>query len=273
MRGGTRDGKGKGSTAYGQAHRKGQGLTAQGRTHTLTQTHSKEGSKVLLTGPLQAVSEPTTALASESEPVSPLSAMEGPSNRRPGAFQEISSPTDRPAKRHRIDPESGSESAEDSTLPYFKPSSLIKSKEGTFQVPPEMLKYLNKYMKHCLSKIAIIRPLTAAWQHLLEAGLEVNPDMVVPATEVLTIIQQTICLVGNASEFTSQIRRAQILGMIDTSWSKFNSDSFASATDTLFGEKFQESLGKKVEKETALSKAVSITKKNRQSKDGLWRLD
>ena len=25
--------------------------------------------------------------------------------------------------------------------------------------------------------LAIIRPLTAAWQHLLEAGLEVNPDM------------------------------------------------------------------------------------------------
>ena len=104
---------------------------------------------------------------------------------------------------------------------------------------------------------------------MLEAGLEVNPDMVVPATEVLTIIKQTICLVGNASEFTSQIRRAQILGMIDTSWSKYSSDSFASATDTLFGEKFQESLGKKVEKETALSKAVSITKRNRQSKDGL----
>ena len=106
--------------------------SAQGRTHTLTQTHSKEGSRVLLTGPLQAVSEPTTALDSESETGSPLSAMEGPSSRRPGALQEISSPTDRPAKRPRINPESGSESAEDSTLRYFKNSSLIKSKEGTF---------------------------------------------------------------------------------------------------------------------------------------------
>ena len=113
--------------------------------------------------------------------------------------------------------------------------------------------------------LAIIRPLTSAWQHLVEAKLEDTPDLMVPASEVLNLIQQTICLVGNASEFTSQIRRSHILGAIDTSWSKFSSDSFESATVTLFGEEFHESLSKKVEKESALSKAVSISKKSKKS--------
>ena len=69
--------------------------------------------------------------------------------------------------------------------------------------------------------LASIRPLTSAWQHLVEAKLEDNQSMIVPATEVLTLIQQTICIIDNASEFTSQMRRAQILGEIDPSWSKF----------------------------------------------------
>ena len=78
---------------------------------------------------------------------------------------------------------------------------------------------------------------------------------------------QTLCLIGNASELTSQTRRAHILKAIDTSWSKFGSDKFDSATDTLFGDNFQESLSKRVEKETALSKAVSITRRNKKDKD------
>ena len=44
--------------------------------------------------------------------------------------------------------------------------------------------------------LAILRPLTAAWCDLLEAGVKEDIGIVVPATEVLSLIQRTICLEG-----------------------------------------------------------------------------
>ena len=55
------------------------------------------------------------------------------------------------------------------------------------------------------SFLAILRPPTVAWYDLLDLGI------VVPATEVLSLIQHTICLV------TSQLMREKILGAIDQS--------------------------------------------------------
>ena len=86
--------------------------------------------------------------------------------------------------------------------------------------------------------------------------------MVVPASEVLTLIQCSLCMIGNASELVSQTRQPKILDTIDHSWSKFGEGDFPSVKDTLFGEEFQASLTTKVEKDNALSKAVSITKRN-----------
>lgn len=68
--------------------------------------------------------------------------------------------------------------------------------------------------------LASLRPLTAAWRDLLDAGLKDNPDIAVPATGALGLIQRTICLVGNASELTSQFRREIILSAIDPFWSR-----------------------------------------------------
>ena len=50
-------------------------------------------------------------------------------------------------------------------------------------------------------------------------------------------------------------------------WSKFGSDDFPSAKDTQFGEDFQSSLMSKVEKDTAPSKAVAITKRSKREKE------
>ena len=99
---------------------------------------------------------------------------------------------------------------------------------------------------------------------MLDNGLESDPEMVVPAAEVLTLIQCTICMLGNASELVSQTRRSKVLDVIDHSWSKFGEGEFPSAKETLFGEDFQASLTTKVEKDNALSKAVSITKRNKK---------
>ena len=66
-------------------------------------------------------------------------------------------------------------------------------------------------MKIQASILAVTRPLASGWQNLLDVGLETNPDMLVPAAEVLDLIQRTLCLVGNASEYISQTRRGRIL--------------------------------------------------------------
>ncbi|MCG8621290.1 MAG: hypothetical protein MJE68_04700, partial [Proteobacteria bacterium] len=58
--------------------------------------------------------------------------------------------------------------------------------------------------------------------------------------------------IGNASELVSQTRRSKILNTIDQSWSKFGQGDF---------------LTTKVEKDNALSKAVSITKRNKKQSE------
>ena len=51
--------------------------------------------------------------------------------------------------------------------------------------------------------LTITCPLASGWKKLLEAGLETNPDLLVPAGEVLNLIQCTLCLVENTSEYIS----------------------------------------------------------------------
>lgn len=121
-------------------------------------------------------------------------------------------------------------------------------------------------MKIQTAVLACIRPLTSAWQELLEEGLEKDTTMLLPATEVLAVIQRSLCLIGNASGYISQTRRARILEAIEPSWGKFAKDEFKSS-DTLFGKDFQSSLTDKVETDVALSKAVSIMKRSQKSKE------
>ena len=117
------------------------------------------------------------------------------------------------------------------------------------------------------SVLSVIRPMTSAWQMLEEGGLRDDPDLLVPAAEVLSFIERTMCLVGNTSELISQTRRARILEAVDPSWSKYGSEEFPSSSSTLFGEGFQETLSKRVEKDMALSKAVSIMKRAKRTEE------
>lgn len=115
------------------------------------------------------------------------------------------------------------------------------------------------------SVLASIRPLTSSWQTLVEEGLEEDLSMVVKASEVLSLVQCTLCLVGNASELISQTRHSKILEAIEPSWAKYGSDAFPSASGTLFGEDFQESLTKNMEKDGAISKALYVTRKGKKT--------
>ena len=121
-------------------------------------------------------------------------------------------------------------------------------------------------MKIQTAVLACIRPLTLAWQELLDEGLEENAEMMVPAREVLALIQRSLCRVGKASECVSQTRRTTILEAIDKSWGKFGTDEYGSGV-TLFGKEFHSSLTDRVEKDVALSKAVSMMKRSQQGKE------
>ena len=59
---------------------------------------------------------------------------------------------ERPQKRRRVATGSESELPGPSSLVYFDPASLVSTKEGTFKVPSDIKKYLDKHMKRCLSK-------------------------------------------------------------------------------------------------------------------------
>ena len=173
------------------------------------------------------------------------------------------------SKRHKGVEDTDSDSPPGIT--DFDPASLVQSREGTMKVPRSIQKYLDKHLRHCLTKeerkallrehprpdldttlapkadryisdflgkkfpreqdtelmkiqtavLACIRPFTSAWQEFLGEGFAENAKMMVPARDVLAVIQRSLCLVGNASEYVFQTRRTKILEAIDKFWGKF----------------------------------------------------
>ena len=94
--------------------------------------------------------------------------------------------------------------------------------------------------------------------------MEDDLSIELPAAQVLTLIQCTLCMVGNASELVSQTRRAKILEVADKSWAKFAEAENPPSEGALFGEQFRSLISKKVEANNSLSKALSITKRARR---------
>ena len=78
--------------------------------------------------------------------------------------------------------------------------------------------------------LAIARPLTSSWQKLQEMEAEDGEEILIPVTEVLGMIQCTLGLVANASEYILQTRRTNILESIDPSWSA--AEEFLGAKDS-----------------------------------------
>lgn len=144
-------------------------------------------------------------------------------------------------------------------------------------VPPKIDKYLFDFLGKRFPKqqdtdltkiqsavLATARPVISEWQGLPEGGIDEDPEMSVPAVEVLSLCQRTICLVGNASELISQERRSKVLETVDTTWTKYGAEHYPKAGKMLFGDDFKMTLTEKVEKDTALAKAVAITRKGKR---------
>ena len=116
------------------------------------------------------------------------------------------------------------------------------SKLQIFMGKPLLKGHNAELMKVQAAVLGIKRPLASAWKELHEAQATEDTSATVPATEVMNLIQCTLCLVGNALENISQTRCAHILEHIEKSWSRYASNKFPDAKETLFADAFKSRL-------------------------------
>ena len=105
-------------------------------------------------------------------------------------------------------------------------------------------------------------PLTNLWAELIEQDLANDPEATIHVSDILETIQRSLVLLGNANSLISETRREIALESIHPSLKKYGKGEFAKAKANLFGEEFKDTLVKKVEADSALSKAVSIVSKS-----------
>ena len=104
-------------------------------------------------------------------------------------------------------------------------------------------------------------PLTNLWAELIDQGLTNDPEAAIHVSDILDSIQRALVLLGNANSLISETRREIALESIHPSLKKYGKGEFTKAKADLFGEEFKDTLVKKVEADSALSKAVNIVSK------------
>ena len=89
--------------------------------------------------------------------------------------------------------------------------------------------------------LASSAPATNFWSHLLETELTGKEDMI-PASEVIKVLKDTLALLGNASNYVSQARRRALTQMINKSRPRLGSflkdvckDNLGNTGTELFG--------------------------------------
>ena len=121
------------------------------------------------------------------------------------------------------------------------------------------------------SVLYIANPLTNFWSNLMEQGLAQDPDATISVTGVTDVIQRTLVLLGNANNLISETRREIALEAIHSSLKKYGKGDFSKAEESLFGEAFKETLIKKVEADSVLTKAVNIVSRNTKGRDNQYQ--
>ena len=105
-------------------------------------------------------------------------------------------------------------------------------------------------------------PLSKLWSDLVEQKLDTDTESVILVPDVLDVLQRTLVLLGSANNAISEARRENALEAIHQSLKKYGKGDFTQAEGDLFGEAFKDQLVKKVEVDSALSKAVRIVSKS-----------
>lgn len=114
-------------------------------------------------------------------------------------------------------------------------------------------------------------PLTNLWADLIEQGLTNDSDAAIHVSDILETVQRSLVLLGNANSLISETRREIALESIHPSLKKYGKGEFAKAKADLFGQEFKDTLVKKVEADSALSKAVSIVSKSSGSTSKMYQ--
>lgn len=113
----------------------------------------------------------------------------------------------------------------------------------------------------------VANPLTCLWSQLIDQGLTQRQDAKIGVSNVINTIQRTLVLLGNANNFISETRREWALEAIHPTLKKYGKGDFTEAEEHLFGETFKETLVKKVEADSVLSKAVNIVTRSSKGRD------
>ena len=114
-------------------------------------------------------------------------------------------------------------------------------------------------------------PLTNLWSELIQQKLSEDTEAAVPVADVMDILQRSLVLLGNANSLISETRRENVLESVHPSLKKYAKGDFAKAESTLFGEEFKDNLVKKVEADSAISKAVNIVNRCTSSSAKLYQ--
>ena len=115
-------------------------------------------------------------------------------------------------------------------------------------------------------------PLTNLWAELIDQGLTQDSQAAMFVSDVLEIIQRTLVLLGNASNLISETRREVALESVHPSLKKYGKGDFSKAGEDLFGQEFKDNLVKKVEADSAISKAVNIVSRSASNPNSSGRV-
>ena len=114
----------------------------------------------------------------------------------------------------RVPPKPGSSSAAVPKLDHDIKGALGK------EVPEKVDAQMAKIQATVLATCA---PLANFRSHLAEQELTGKPEELVPVSEVIKVTQDTLVLIGNASNYTSQTRHTTIINSITKTQPKLSS--------------------------------------------------
>ena len=121
--------------------------------------------------------------------------------------------------------------------------------------------------------------LTCLWSQLIDQGLTHQDDATI---RVIEKNQRTLVLLGNVDTFISETRREGALEAIHPTLKKYGKDiteaeehlfgeTIYIRTHNIYGETFKETLVKKVEADSVLSKAVNIVTRSSKGREGHYQ--
>ena len=112
--------------------------------------------------------------------------------------------------------------------------------------------------------LATCAPLANFWSHLSEQEFTGKTEELIPVSDVIRVTQDTLVLIGNASNYISQARRTAVINSIARSRPKLSSflkeickEDLGDTGDELFGPEVRKKITERASTIEAFNKAIS----------------